>query len=66
VENIDGQTIKQKHDILGRRRGPIFSNIVNSPLGCMLRLLIGYMKHFWPGLMAGAQKLWDYSVVDVN
>jgi hypothetical protein len=22
--------------------------------------------HFWPGLMAGTQKLWDYSVVDVN
>jgi hypothetical protein len=33
---------------------------------CMVRLLIGYMKHFWPGLMAGAQKVWDYSVVDAN
>jgi hypothetical protein len=24
------------------------------------------MKHFWHGLMAKAQKLWDYNVVDVN
>jgi hypothetical protein len=38
----------------------------NSPCGCMLKLFISYMKHFWHGLMAGAPKLWDYSVVDVN
>jgi hypothetical protein len=45
---------------------PYSFKFANSPHGCMLRLLIGYMKHFWPRLMAGAQKLWDYNVVDVN
>jgi hypothetical protein len=45
---------------------PYLFKYVNSLRGCMLRLLIGYMKRFWPGLMEGAQKQWNYSVVDVN
>jgi hypothetical protein len=45
---------------------PYSFKFVNSPHGCMLKILIGYMKHFWHGLMARAQKLWDYNVVDVN
>ncbi len=32
---------------------PYSFKFVNSPHGCMLRILIGYMKHFWHGLMAG-------------